>query len=207
MITLGHHLRSTGMLVVLAAANAGCWRWCGDDRARAFHAGAELTALLSGLAALTLQVALAWLLLVATLLVLEPLAGRDLSRTAGCPPALRRALLTLCGLAVAGALAAPAQAGGDHRTNPATLDGLPLPDRTTGTVHRDAPSPGRVTVRRGDTLWSIAAADLPAHAVDAQVDATWRALYAANRDRVGPDPDLIRPGTALRLTEPLEEDR
>lgn len=199
-------LRATGTLLVLAAATLGCWRWCADDRARALRGGADLTDLVTGLAAVTLQVALAWLLVVAALLLVEPLVGRDLTRAAGCPPALRRVLVTLGGLAVAGALAGPVQAGGDHRATPATLDGLPLPDRTTGVVHAVRHSPGLVTVRRGDTLWSIAALHLPADADDAQVDRTWRSLYAGNRDRVGPDPDLIRPGTELRLTDPLEED-
>lgn len=207
MHPLGHSLRTTGLLVLLAAANLGCWTWCGDDRSGLLQRGPDLTALLTGLAAIVLQASLGWLLAVTSLLAVGPLAGRDLSRAVGCPPALRRVLVSLCGLAVAGALAAPAHASGDHGSTPATLDGLPLPDRTTGVVHRAARPPGLVTVRRGDTLWSIAAAHLPTGANAAEVDRAWRALYAHNRDRLGPDPDLIRPGAELRLTDPLEEDR
>lgn len=54
-----------------------------------------------------------------------------------------------------------------------------------------------VIVRPGDSLWSIAAAQLPAGAAAARIDATWRAWYRANRDVVGPDPNLIVPGQVL----------
>src|SRR5213082_632021 len=46
-------------------------------------------------------------------------------------------------------------------------------------------------VRPGDTLSGIAARFA--------VRGGWPALYAANRPRVGPDPDVIRPGTVLAL--------
>jgi len=46
-------------------------------------------------------------------------------------------------------------------------------------------------VQPGDTLSAIAAAlDVPGG---------WQALYAANRSRVGPDPNVIQPGTVLVL--------
>ncbi|MEU5973989.1 transglycosylase family protein [Streptomyces sp. NPDC047315] len=52
-------------------------------------------------------------------------------------------------------------------------------------------SPGTYTVRPGDNLWAIAdAQDLPGG---------WPALYEANRDAVGADPDLILPGQNLDL--------
>jgi LysM repeat protein len=44
-------------------------------------------------------------------------------------------------------------------------------------------------VQPGDTLSAIAAA--------LHVPGGWQALYAANRSRVGPDPNLIQPGTVL----------
>jgi LysM repeat protein len=47
------------------------------------------------------------------------------------------------------------------------------------------------TVRPGDTLSGIAAA--------LGVPGGWPALYAANRQAVGPDPDVIRAGTVLAL--------
>src|ERR1700722_6511162 len=46
-------------------------------------------------------------------------------------------------------------------------------------------------VQPGDTLSGIAAA--------LSVRGGWPALYAANRSTVGADPDLLRPGTSLRL--------
>jgi len=56
--------------------------------------------------------------------------------------------------------------------------------------------PGRMTLVRytvapGNTLSGIAAA--------LAVHGGWRALYAANRQAIGPDPDVIHAGTVLRL--------
>ena len=59
-----------------------------------------------------------------------------------------------------------------------------------------------VTVRRGDTLWSIAARHLAAGASDAEVARAWPRWYAANRAVIGENPDLIRPG--MRLVPPRE---
>jgi len=50
------------------------------------------------------------------------------------------------------------------------------------------------TVVRGDCLWDIAKAHLPADATDSQIDAEWHRWYAANRSVVGTNPDLILPG-------------
>jgi len=57
-------------------------------------------------------------------------------------------------------------------------------------------------VRPGDCLWSIAERLVP-DADAAVVDAAWRRVHHANRRIVGPDPDLILPGTTLRIP-PLE---
>lgn len=54
-----------------------------------------------------------------------------------------------------------------------------------------------VTVQEGDTLWGIAADHLPVGSDDAAVAAAWPLWYEANRDVVGPDPDLIHPGQVL----------
>jgi LysM repeat protein len=59
---------------------------------------------------------------------------------------------------------------------------------TTLTVPRQG-RPLRYTVAAGDTLSAIAAA--------LDVRGGWEALYAANRRAIGPDPQLIRPGTVL----------
>jgi len=50
------------------------------------------------------------------------------------------------------------------------------------------------TVKRGDCLWNIAKAHLPDGASDAQIDAEWHRWYAANRQTIGDNPNLIYPG-------------
>lgn len=60
--------------------------------------------------------------------------------------------------------------------------------------------PDQVVVRRGDTLWDIAARHLGPGASVADVATEWPRWYAENADAIGPDPDLIVPG--LELTVP-----
>jgi resuscitation-promoting factor RpfA len=59
-----------------------------------------------------------------------------------------------------------------------------------------------VVVRPGDSLWSIAAADLArrtgARPPDARVATAWPRWWSANRDTVGDDPDLLLPGARLQ---------
>jgi hypothetical protein len=55
-----------------------------------------------------------------------------------------------------------------------------------------------VTVRRGDTLWSITRRHLGREATDLQVAHEWPRWYAANRAVIGDDPNVIRPGQLLR---------
>jgi LysM repeat protein len=54
--------------------------------------------------------------------------------------------------------------------------------------------PARYTVAAGDTLAGIAAVFA--------VRGGWPALYAANRRVIGPDPNVIRPGTVLTVRRP-----
>ncbi len=73
---------------------------------------------------------------------------------------------------------------------------IPVPTTTPAPL----PDPSRAyMVRPGDCLWNIAASQLPANATNATIDRAWRAIYAANRDAIGGDPNLIRPGLALTL--------
>ncbi len=58
-----------------------------------------------------------------------------------------------------------------------------------------------VVVRRGDSLWAIAARHLGPGATDAEVAAEWPRWYAANRATIGADPDLVLPGQVLRPPE------
>jgi nucleoid-associated protein YgaU len=53
-------------------------------------------------------------------------------------------------------------------------------------------------VRRGDTLWDIAARHLGPHPTDAEITRAWPRWYAANRAAIGVNPALIHPGLVLR---------
>lgn len=82
----------------------------------------------------------------------------------------------------------------------AAKERLPSPDRPDVTRERRRPHDHSrtVVVRRGDSLWSLAAAHLPGRPSDAQTARAWPRWYAANRAVVGADPDLIHPGQRLR---------
>lgn len=85
----------------------------------------------------------------------------------------------------------------------------PAPARTTGRGAAPvAPGdPPRIrVVEPGDSLWAIAAAELGDDATVARVAAAWPALYAANRDVIGVDPDLIHPGQRLTVPASLDGD-
>ena len=131
------------------------------------------------------------------------------------PRALRRMVFAACGLSLVVAMpgAADATPGHGHEPRPArtcaarcsSLDGLrlpdlpvPLPDQRRGTAARSS-----VVVRRGDCLWSLAADLIRPEADASDVAAVAQALYRGNRQRIGPDPNLIFPGTHLTLPEVL----
>ncbi|WP_188780774.1 LysM peptidoglycan-binding domain-containing protein, partial [Marmoricola endophyticus] len=80
---------------------------------------------------------------------------------------------------------------------------------TAGTPHATGtPSAtGEDTVRPGDSLWAVARRHLPPDAGPAEISRAWTAIYDANRDVVGGDPDLIHPGTDLRLPPTSEENQ
>jgi hypothetical protein len=114
-------------------------------------------------------------------------------------------------------------ATGGTAGDPHVVAGLPYPDRAHGGAVVDtapaprsvpragfttasaphpagAAGPGRLhAVRPGDTLWDIAAADLGPGAPDAAVADHWRRIHRHNAEVLGPDPDLIHPGTVLRM--------
>ena len=171
----------------------------------------------------------AWFWLVSTLVVataLRPSAEGAPGLVRGVPAPVRRMILLLCGIAIAGGIVAPALATpgpvpldkSDHRGR-VTISGLPYPDRATATpaphaaATRTDPEPSRrhtaveaarqrsrqVVVRAGDSLWSIAARHLQPGATNPEIAAGWHALYALNRALLGPDPDRIEPGQVLDL--------
>lgn len=55
----------------------------------------------------------------------------------------------------------------------------------------------RVVVGPGDTLWDLAAQQLPRTASDQQIAAAWPTWWSANRELIGDDPDLLLPGQRL----------
>lgn len=58
---------------------------------------------------------------------------------------------------------------------------------------------GSYVVRRGDSLWHIAARELPSGATSAQIATRWQQWYAANRATIGPDPDQLEIGQRLEV--------
>lgn len=73
----------------------------------------------------------------------------------------------------------------------------PLPLRPP--PQQPAVGAGEVTVRAGDSLWSICAAELGPLASDVDIALAWPRLYQANRKLIGSDPGLLLPGQVLRL--------
>lgn len=59
------------------------------------------------------------------------------------------------------------------------------------------PAAGDYVVEPGDTLWAIAAAHLDSAAPATRIATAWPQWYEANRAAIGPEPDLILPGTVL----------
>lgn len=56
-----------------------------------------------------------------------------------------------------------------------------------------------VTVRTGDSLWSLTAAALGPLATEIDIARAWPRLYQANREVIGENPHLLHPGQVLRL--------
>lgn len=202
-------LTVTAAAAVGAGAARGAWRLAG------LNAGtAQFADLLVAVCSAGLLVGLSWLWLITTVTVVE-LAGGRIRASGGTT---RRLVLLACGAAVLVGTTPPARAAGDDS---AILAGLSLPDRsvTTSDVHHRPPPSGRAprtvaarpepalrdhVVRPGDSLWSIAEA-APGGG-DGDIEERWRAIWAANRDVIGDDPDVILPGQRLRLPEPLHTD-
>ncbi len=65
----------------------------------------------------------------------------------------------------------------------------------------------RSQVRRGDSLWLLAARRLGARADTTDITQYWPEIYRANRDVIGDDPSVIRPGQVLDLPAPTQESR
>ncbi len=184
---------------------------------------------LLALVALTGWALLLWLALVGTALLATRLPGAP-GAGASCvaarlaPAAVRRLLAVALGIGLAAGTSAawaagPGGPGGQSGSGgprgpaldwpvaaaPAAFTDGPSLDWPVAAGHPAvAPPPAAYVVRQGDSLWSIAAAQLPPHAGPARVASAWPAWWSANRSRIGADPDLIHPGT--RLTPPPEKE-
>ena len=179
-------------LVVTVSAGVAAWSAPAAWRDATGTAGPErLTDVLVAGCATALALALGWLWLVASVTVAELVTG-PVSCGGG---ATRRLVLLACGAAVVATTALPAHASDADGAE--VLVGLPLPERAVAPAVVERPTAGDAyVVRPGDSLWSIARAH-PAARVG--VEGRWRAIWRHNRGVVGPDPDLIHPGQALRL--------
>jgi len=138
-----------------------------------------------------------WALAIVVAAVLEATSSGRFRATAwvGCPPALRRLLLTGLGVALVGA--GPVQAHASAVEQPP----LPVPARPVGTAQSDqqAHPQTHLVVRPGDTLWQLAANRLRTSASPRDVATLVEDLHRHNRKVIGPDPDLIRPGQRLAV--------
>lgn len=76
-------------------------------------------------------------------------------------------------------------------------------DRLMGHPGNGADPGSTVVVGAGDSLWLIAARMAGPGASDAQIAHAWPRWYQANREAIGPDPDLLHIGTVL--TRPRAE--
>jgi len=76
-------------------------------------------------------------------------------------------------------------------SNPVILTSESVTAKTAAVTAHPAGRAATWTVQPGDTLTAIA--------TELRVSGGWQALYAANRQAVGPDPNLIRAGTVLVL--------
>ena len=164
------------------------------------------------------------------LLRVAPPAARAAARffVSRCGTHLSRSLLARAGASaligsalVTAAPAAASLAAPQEQTSPAVsltwadTPGAPSPDQeatqtapaTLPVPAQDAPAPDTpagpttITVMPGDSLWSIAASLRP-DADNTRIDATWRAIHAANTESVH-DPALIYPGQTLAIPQEL----
>lgn len=201
--------------VALASTVAvpGAWQAVAD---RAGGPGAEVDLLVAACAT-GLAVSLAWLWVITTATVTGILAGSG--RPAAPRGATRRLVLLACGVAVVAGSGTPALAADGDADGAGLLSGLPMPERAVAPAAQAARQPEvrpvarpasaaaqTYVVRPGDSLWSIADSH-PEPGTSGSVHERWQAIWQANRDVVGDDPDLILPGQALRLPGPHHPDR
>jgi resuscitation-promoting factor RpfA len=118
-------------------------------------------------------------------------------------PMAPRALLTTIGAAMPGSPTGPSVTSSRAaETAPSLpLETTPLlpAESTPGPPLDPAPPAGTVLVKPGDSLWRITAQRLGPSATDGQIAVGWPYWYWANRQVIGRDPNLLRPGERLAV--------
>lgn len=200
-------LRAALLWLTMTTVALGLGRLCLPEARALLAGGPDFTDLLVRGCAGAALVAAGWLWLVTTQVVATVVRAPGYARSRRVGP-VRSVLLAACGVAAltSTTTAATAQDGAGTPSLPARLlDGLPLPDRATGALPREA-RPGAapetdpvVRVRPGDSLWAIAARQLGPTADAADVASYWRRIHDLNAAVIGPNPDLVLPGQQLRL--------
>ena len=161
---------------------------------------------LMGLCSVALVASGAWTILVTVLLLADVLLHAAGFESTGarairavtvrmCPRLAHRIALAGCGVVLTAGLTSPATADDAVRH----LEPIDLA-RLVGS-RAGEPSPARVTVTTGESLWSIAKAALPDQAGNAEITAAWQGIHRANAHRIGDDPDLIFPGMTLKIPD------
>lgn len=87
-------------------------------------------------------------------------------------------------------------------TTPTLPGATPSPEARPSTAFVRSEATSGVVVRRGDTLWDIAASALEPVATNAEIAAHWPEWYEANRQVIGPNPHLLLPGQILQPPPP-----
>ncbi|MDP9397535.1 MAG: hypothetical protein M3P96_06780 [Actinomycetota bacterium] len=226
--TLGTSARA--LLVAAATCTAlvgalGVLAWAASAPLVAVRAPgpATLDDLLTVSAAAGAGLCLAWLalgMLLAVAAAIPALASDTVATLAVhlTPPLARRLVAGLLGATVVGtapgaatAVAPLATAGITSAASITSAAISPTSDaRPPAPPELDRPAAGReerVVVRRGDTLWDLAAASLPPPRSEARTARAWPRWYAANRAVIGSNPHLLHPGQLLHAppAPPAEE--
>jgi hypothetical protein len=212
----------SAVLAMTAPTPAAAWQGL-----RQVGAGADPIRPLVDLCALTGWTVAGWLLVAAALTTAGRLPGSPGRLAAAVsrrvtPRVLRRVVEAALGATVAVGALGPASPAAAAAAPPAAaasvavtrawpagptvsadLDWPSTPVPSAASIPAPAAGPGAaVVVRRGDTLWGVAAEHLPAQAAPGQIAQAWPTWWAANRVAIGADPGLIHPG--LRLTPPAQ---
>lgn len=91
----------------------------------------------------------------------------------------------------------PSSHANPRASPPPSRSQWPSVTRSPAAAPPAATHPVAHTVAPGDTLWDLAAAELPPDATGADITRAWQDWYTRNRAAIGPDPGLLLPGQLL----------